>query len=73
MSLFVAVGHQGQRVVSEDGAEWKNLQLGKEGETYRAAAAGNGGHVACRNSGGANILATTKDGLKWDVSNREGQ
>ena len=57
MSLFFAVGHQGQRVVSEDGTEWKNLQLGKEGETYRAAAAGNGVHVAVGNFGGANIIA----------------
>ena len=34
MSLFVAVGHNGQRVVSANGADWKNLQLGREGEVY---------------------------------------
>src|SRR5260370_26393767 len=73
MNLFFAAGHQGQRIVSDDGAEWKNLQLGKEGETYRAAAAGNGVHVAVGNFGGANIIAATKDGATWDVSNREGQ
>ena len=32
-ALFVAVGQDGLRVVSEDGAAWKNAQTGKEGET----------------------------------------
>jgi hypothetical protein len=73
MSLFLAVGHQGQRVVSPDGKEWRNLQLGKEGETYRAAAAGNGVLVAVGNFGGANVLATTRDGAKWEVASRDGQ
>ena len=73
MSLFLAVGHQGQRVVSQDGKEWRNLQLGKEGETYRAAAAGNGVLVAVGNFGGANVLATTRDGAKWEVASRDGQ
>ena len=73
MSLFAAVGHQGQRVVSENGADWKNLQLGKEGEIYRAAAFGNGAHVAVGNFGGNNILAATRDGATWTSASKEGQ
>ena len=73
MSLFVAVGHNGQRVVSENGADWKNLQLGKEGEVYRAVAFGAGVHVAVGNFGGSNIFASTRDGASWQVSTRDGQ
>lgn len=73
MSLFVAVGHNGQRVVSENGADWKNLQLGKEGEVYRAVAFGAGVHVAVGNFGGSNIFAATRDGAAWQVSTKDGQ
>jgi hypothetical protein len=73
MSLFVAVGHQGQRVASENGADWKNLQLGKEGEIYRAVASGNSIHVAAGNFGGANLLSATRDGVTWDTANKDGQ
>lgn len=73
MSLFVAVGHQGQRVVSENGADWTNPQLGKEGEVYRAVAFGSGACVAAGNFGGSNLFAATRDGLKWDVSTKDGQ
>lgn len=73
MSFFVAVGHNGQRVVSENGADWKNLQTGKEGEVYRAVAFGNGVHVAVGNFGGANIFAATRDGAKWDTLVKDGQ
>lgn len=73
MSLFVAVGHQGQRIASANGSQWANLQLGKEGEIYRAVAAGNGIHVAAGNFGGSNLLASTRDGIKWETSTRDGQ
>ena len=35
---FVAVGHNGLRLVSADGTAWPDRQVGKEGEMYRAAA-----------------------------------
>lgn len=73
MSLFVAVGHHGQRVVSENGADWKNLQLGKEGEVYRAVAFGAGVHVTVGNFGGANLYGATRDGASWQLSSKDGQ
>jgi len=73
MSLFVAVGHHGQRVVSENGADWKNLQLGKEGEVYRAVAFGSGVHVAVGNFGGSNLYGATRDGASWQLSSKDGQ
>jgi hypothetical protein len=73
MSLFVAVGHNGQRVVSENGADWKNLQLGKEGEVYRDAAFGGGVMVAVGNFGGSNLYASTRDGAAWKTSSKDGQ
>ena len=73
MSLFVAVGHNGQRVVSENGADWKNLQLGKEGEVYRAVAFGAGVHVAVGNFGGSNLFAATRDGAAWKAFSKDGQ
>ena len=73
MSLFVAVGHQGQRLVSENGADWKNLQLGKEGEVYRAVAFGAGIHVAVGNFGGSNLFASSRDGASWQTSSRDAQ
>jgi len=73
MSFFVAVGHNGQRVVSENGADWKNLQLGKEGEVYRAVAFGSGVAVAVGNFGGSNIFGATRDGAAWQTSTRDGQ
>jgi hypothetical protein len=73
MSLFAAVGHQGQRIVSPDGAEWTHLQTGKEGEIYRAAAAGRGVTVAIGNFGGNNLMSMTRDGGAWEQVSREGQ
>jgi hypothetical protein len=73
MSLFVAAGHQGQRLSSPDGKEWGRLQVGKEGETYRAVASGNGVYVAVGTFGGHNLFAATRDGSSWEVSTREGQ
>jgi hypothetical protein len=65
--LFVAVGHNGVRVMSENGADWKNQQTGKEGEVYRAAGFGNGRFVAVGSYGGGNIFAASADGVKWDT------
>ena len=70
-SLFVAVGHNGQRLVSENGSDWKHLQLGKEGETYRAVAAGLGRYIAVGSYGGENILAVTTDGATWQTLKKE--
>lgn len=63
--LFVAVGQDGLRLASADGVTWTDKHLGKEGETYRAAAAGNGLVVAIGSYGGDNILAATADGKAW--------
>ncbi len=65
--LFVAVGHNGLRLVSENGTDWKNSQTGKEGEVYRAAAFGNGRFVAVGSYGGGNIFAASTDGVKWET------
>ena len=70
-ALFVAVGQDGLRVVSEDGATWKNSQAGKEGETYRAVVFGNGRFVAVGSYGGDNIVASTSDGAAWETGKKE--
>src|SRR3954464_5204261 len=72
-ALFVAVGHQGQRLVSENGTDWKNLQTGKEGEFYRAVCFGNGRYVAVGTYGGQNMFAVSTDGAKWETSQRDGK
>lgn len=69
--LFVAVGHRGLRMISSDGIEWTHPQTGKEGETYRAVAFGNGHFAAVGSYGGANILASTVDGRIWETSTRD--
>lgn len=63
--MFVAVGHNGQRIVSEDGVSWKHQVFGKEGEVYRAAACGNGRMVCVGTYGGKNIMASSGDGVNW--------
>ena len=73
MSLFLAVGHNGQRIVSENGTDWIHQQFGKEGEVYRAAAFGNGKYVAVGTYGGNNILSSTSDGVTWKSSNKDGK
>ncbi|HEY1065477.1 MAG TPA: hypothetical protein VGE52_05185, partial [Pirellulales bacterium] len=57
--LFVAVGHEGLRIVSQDGRAWENSLLGKEGEVYRGVASGNGNCVATGSYGGDNIFSQT--------------
>ncbi len=68
---FVAVGHRGLRIASADGETWANLQTGKEGEVYRAACFGNGGFAAVGSFGGANIVASTRDGVLWQTGSRD--
>lgn len=69
--LFVAVGQDGVRIVSENGTDWKNAQVGKDGETYRAIAFGNGRFAAVGSYGGDNIYATTTDGAAWETGKKE--
>src|SRR5690349_14541141 len=69
--MFIAAGHNGQRIASADGLEWKNLQTGKEGEVYRGAAFGNGRFVAIATFGAKLPLARSDDGPKWDVDQKE--
>jgi len=63
--LFLAVGHNGLRLSSADGKTWSAPQLGKEGETYRTVAVGNGRGVGIGGYGGGNIFAVTRDGSSW--------
>lgn len=70
-TLFVAVGLDGLRVASKDGQTWTDSQTGKEGESYRAVAFGNGLCAAVGSFGGDNILATTADGKAWKTGKHE--
>ncbi len=70
-SLFLAVGQDGLRLTSADGVTWGHAQTGKEGETYRAAAFGNGLGVAVGGYGGDNVLASTADGAAWKAAKLE--
>jgi len=72
-TLFLAAGHNGLRLTSTDGTTWSAPQLGKDGETFRAAAAGNGRFVAIGSYGGGNIFATISDGKTWKQSTKDGQ
>jgi hypothetical protein len=73
MIRFVAVGHNGLRLVSETGAEWTVAASGKEGEVYRAAAFGNGRWVAVGTFGGANIFSSSREGTTWDFATKDGR
>jgi hypothetical protein len=68
---FTAVGQDGLRLVSADGLTWTDQQVGKEGESYRAVAVGNGLVVAVGSYGGDNILAATVDGKTWKTGKHE--
>ncbi len=70
MDLFIAVGQNGLRVASWDGRSWSAAQTGREGETYRAAAFGNGVCVAVGSYGGENLLAVTRNGVDWKTEKR---
>jgi len=73
MPRFIAAGHDGLRIVSVDGITWTNPQLGKEGETYRAAAFGNDRFVLVGSYGGSNIFASSVDGTTWKTSVKDAQ
>lgn len=73
LGLFVAAGDQGERIVSSNGKDWRDLQLGKEGEIYRSAAAGNGHVVIVGTFGGNSIFATTPDGTTWTAGSQDAQ
>jgi hypothetical protein len=64
--FFVAAGYQGQRIVSRDGRQWTNHEVGKEGEVYRTVAFGKGRAVALGSFGGSNIYTSTADGTTWE-------
>ena len=71
--LYIAVGQNGQRIVSEDaGANWTRSEVGKEGETWRVITHGSGRFVAAGSFGGTNIFGTTTDGATWEFSRHEG-
>src|SRR3954447_22474935 len=70
-NLFVAVGLDGLRLSSADGSTWGDKQTGREGESYRAVAVGNGLCVAVGSFGGDNILASTGDGKTWKTGKHE--
>ncbi len=69
-SLFVAVGQDGLRLVSENGTDWSRQQMGREGDTYRCTVFGNGRWVAVGSYGGENIMAVTTDGTKWETAKK---
>jgi hypothetical protein len=71
--MFVAVGHNGARIASPDGREWKFAQAGKEGEVYRCVAAGDGRVVAVGSYGGSIIFAASTDGQSWKTGTRDGK
>ncbi len=68
---FIAVGDNGQRIVSSNGVDWHDPQLGKEGEIYRAAAFGNGRFAAVGTYGGQNIYASSSNGIDWKIGNQD--
>lgn len=68
---FIAVGHRGLRMASTDGAKWLHSQTGKEGEVYRAISFGKGNFAAVGSYGGANLLASTADGVAWQTASRD--
>jgi len=70
-ALFVAVGQDSLRLVSENGTDWGRQQTGREGETYRCCAFGNGRWAAVGSYGGKNIMAATADGTKWETAEKE--
>ena len=70
-NLFVAVGQDGLRIISADGLSWSDKQLGREGETYRSVAVGNGLIVATGSYGGDNIMAATADGKTWKTAKHD--
>jgi hypothetical protein len=69
--VFVAAGHFGARMISEDGVHWSKPVLGKEGETYRFLQFLGGRCVAVGSFGGDNIMASTVDGKTWKTAKHD--
>jgi hypothetical protein len=69
--MFLAVGHNGLRMTSKDGQTWNKPELGKEGQVFRSAAFGNGHMVTVGSFGGKNIMASSPDGTKWELGERD--
>jgi hypothetical protein len=71
---FVAVGHNGLRMTSDNGTNWSAPQYGKEGEVYRAVRFGGGRCLAVGTFGGKNIFAVSTDGgTTWKQADKDGQ
>jgi hypothetical protein len=69
--VFVAAGHFGARMISDDGIHWSKPVLGREGETYRFLKVLEGRCVAVGSFGGDNIMATTTDGKTWKTAKHD--
>lgn len=69
--LFVAVGHHGLRLLSEDGSEWKHAQMTKEGDVYRFVRYGNGRFVTLGTYGGHNLFASSANAREWQSGSRD--
>jgi hypothetical protein len=65
--LFVAVGANGQRLISPDGASWRAV-VGKDQERFRTVAYGDGRFVAAGLCPAGDLLATSRDGVSWETT-----
>lgn len=70
---FIAAGHFGLCLVSDDGKTWKESHKGKEGEVWRGSAAAFGRAVLVGTYGGSNILQCTRDGQEWKRFTKDGK
>ena len=69
MGIFLAVGHDGSRIVSRDrGATWGDAQKGRAGEVYRGICVGGNLAVAFGSYGGDGIFAVTGNGSEWKTA-----
>ncbi|MCC2667650.1 MAG: hypothetical protein K0Q72_121 [Armatimonadetes bacterium] len=68
---FIAVGHNGLRLVSADGLKWEHAQTGREGETFSLLCFGGGRCLAVGRFGGANLFSVTADGVTWKTTTRD--
>jgi len=68
--LYAAVGYNGLLMVSENGRDWKNIQVGKDGEVYRNVCSSNGIYVAVGSYGLTNFFARTLDGMTWQKQSK---
>ena len=66
--VFVAAGEDGLRCFSRDGRTWSNIQTGRDGEVYSAAAFGDGRCVVVARFGGSVTMAATQNGTDWQPS-----